>query len=237
MPDNLVHGSDSPSRRSARSRSGSVTDPTVEAWTRENARVHGRACASRRGRPRRSHGASSTSRSRELHALCRTWPARRSSKLGCGTAYFGAWLKKAGAARVVGVDPTPAQLATARRCEERFGLGLEFVEAFGEDVPLPDASLRPRRLGVRRLDLGRPVPLDPGGGSAATPGRRASVFLRNSTLVILVLARRGRRGGGDAAASAVRDAPLPWPDQGVEYHLPHGDGSGFCARTASRSST
>jgi predicted RNA methylase len=36
-------------------------------------------------------------------------------ELGCGTAYFGAWLKKHGAARVVGVDITPAQLQTAQR--------------------------------------------------------------------------------------------------------------------------
>jgi len=32
-------------------------------------------------------------------------------ELGCGTAYFGAWLKKRGARRVVGVDVTPAQLS------------------------------------------------------------------------------------------------------------------------------
>src|SRR6476469_1510702 len=61
-------------------------------------------------------------------------------ELGCGTAYVSAWLKRAGAARVVGVDPTPAQLETARRCNEKFGLGIELVEAYGEDVPLPDAS-------------------------------------------------------------------------------------------------
>ena len=50
-------------------------------------------------------------------------------ELGCGTAYFGAWLKRAGAARVVGVDVTPAQLETARRMNEETGLGLEFVVA------------------------------------------------------------------------------------------------------------
>ena len=61
-------------------------------------------------------------------------------ELGCGTAYFGAWLKKHGAARVVGVDITPAQLATARAMNAEFGLGLEFLEANAEDVPLPDAS-------------------------------------------------------------------------------------------------
>lgn len=61
-------------------------------------------------------------------------------ELGCGTAYFGAWLKKHGASRVVGVDITPAQLETARAMNEEFGLGLEFIEANAEEVPLPDAS-------------------------------------------------------------------------------------------------
>jgi SAM-dependent methyltransferase len=61
-------------------------------------------------------------------------------ELGCGTAYFGAWLKKHGASRVVGVDVTPAQLDTARAMNDEFGLGLELIEANAEEVPLPDAS-------------------------------------------------------------------------------------------------
>ena len=61
-------------------------------------------------------------------------------ELGCGTASFGAWLKRAGARRVVGVDLTPAQLDTARRMDEEFGLGLELIEANAEDTPLPDES-------------------------------------------------------------------------------------------------
>jgi ubiquinone/menaquinone biosynthesis C-methylase UbiE len=61
-------------------------------------------------------------------------------ELGCGTAYFGAWLKKRGAQRVVGVDVTPAQLDTARAMNQEFGLGMEFLEANAEDVPLPDGS-------------------------------------------------------------------------------------------------
>ena len=61
-------------------------------------------------------------------------------ELGCGTGYFGAWLKRRGARRVVGVDVTPAQLETARQMNREFGLGLEFLEANAEDVPLPDGS-------------------------------------------------------------------------------------------------
>jgi SAM-dependent methyltransferase len=61
-------------------------------------------------------------------------------ELGCGTGYFGAWLKRHGASRVVGVDVTPAQLDTARRMNEEFGLDLEFRLENAEHTSLPDAS-------------------------------------------------------------------------------------------------
>jgi SAM-dependent methyltransferase len=60
-------------------------------------------------------------------------------ELGCGTAYFSAWLARRGA-RPVGVDPTPAQLATAQRLQRATGIVFPLVEAPGEDVPLPDDS-------------------------------------------------------------------------------------------------
>ena len=60
-------------------------------------------------------------------------------ELGCGTAYFSAWLARRGA-RPVGVDPTPAQLATARALMAELGPDFPLLEAGAEDVPLPDAS-------------------------------------------------------------------------------------------------
>src|SRR5437773_12315165 len=60
-------------------------------------------------------------------------------ELGCGTAYFSAWLAKLGA-RPVGVDITPAQLDTARRMQEETGIEFPLVEAAAESVPLPDGS-------------------------------------------------------------------------------------------------
>ncbi len=42
-------------------------------------------------------------------------------ELGCGTAYFSAWLARRGA-RPTGVDVTAAQLESARRCQDRFGI-------------------------------------------------------------------------------------------------------------------
>lgn len=60
-------------------------------------------------------------------------------ELGCGTAFVSAWLARLGA-RPVGVDLTPAQLGTARRCQDRFGISFPLIEADAECVPLPDSS-------------------------------------------------------------------------------------------------
>ena len=60
-------------------------------------------------------------------------------ELGCGTAYFSAWLAKRGALPV-GVDVTPAQLDTARSLQRETGIEFPLLEANAEDVPLPDAS-------------------------------------------------------------------------------------------------
>ena len=104
-------------------------------------------------------------------------------ELGCGTAYFSAWLARRGA-RVVGVDPTPAQLATARRMQAEFGQEFPLVEAFGEDVPLPDASfdLVLSEYGVSLFaDASRWIPE---AHRLLRPGGRL-VFMRPSPLLFL----------------------------------------------------
>lgn len=105
-------------------------------------------------------------------------------ELGCGTAYFSAWLKKRGARRVVGVDVTPAQLETARRMNAAFGLGLELIEANAEEVPLPDDS-----FDVAVSEYGASIWCDPylwipEAARLLRPGGEL-LFLRNSTLAIL----------------------------------------------------
>jgi SAM-dependent methyltransferase len=88
-------------------------------------------------------------------------------ELGCGTAYFGSWLARRGA-RVVGVDPTPAQLATARRMMQQTSIEFPLVEAPAESVPLPDSSfdLAVRARGVALGDPRWRVP------AARSPARR-----------------------------------------------------------------
>ena len=197
-----------------------MTDPTVEAWTRENERYTDARAEQAWAAEEITWGVFNVPES-ELHALPEV-AGKEVVELGCGTAYFGAWLKKAGAARVVGVDPTPAQLQTARRCEERFGLGLEFVEAFGEDVPLPDDSFDLVVSEYGASIWADPYRWIPEAARLLRPGGEL-VFLRNSTLIILC--------SPDEDVAAVETLQRPqfgmhrfsWPDQGVEYHLPHGE--------------
>jgi SAM-dependent methyltransferase len=152
-------------------------------------------------------------------------------ELGCGTAYFGAWLARRGA-RVVGVDVTPAQLETARRMEAEFGLGLRFVEANAEETGLPDAS-----FDLVISEYGASIWCDPAkwipeAARLLRPGGHL-VFLRNSTLAVLC----GTADGGPVETLQRPQRGLyriDWnaPDE-VEFQLGHGDwfdvlrGNGF----------
>lgn len=60
-------------------------------------------------------------------------------ELGCGTGYISAWMSRRGA-RVVGVDNSEAQLATAARLAGVHGLDITWLHANAETVPLPDQS-------------------------------------------------------------------------------------------------
>jgi SAM-dependent methyltransferase len=143
-------------------------------------------------------------------------------ELGCGTAYFGAWLAKRGA-RVTGVDITPAQLETARRLQQETGLDMEFIEASAEEVPLPDDG-----FDLAVSEYGASIWCDPElwiaeASRLLRPGGRL-VFLCNSTLSILCSPDEGKveerlmRSNADLGR-------IEWPgeDEGVNYHLAHGD--------------
>lgn len=139
--------------------------------------------------------------------------------LGCGVAYFSAWLVRRGA-RPVGLDVTPAQLETARRMQAETGLSFPLVEASAEAVPLPDAS-----FDLVLSEYGASIWCDPAvwipeAARLLRPGGRL-VFLRNSTLLILCSPDEGR-----VEERLVRPQfgmrRLEW-DGGVEFHLAHGD--------------
>jgi SAM-dependent methyltransferase len=141
-------------------------------------------------------------------------------ELGCGTAYFSAWLAKRGA-RPVGVDVTPAQLETARRLMAETGIEFPLVEADAAATGLPDAS-----ADLVLSEYGASIWVDPyrwipEAARLLRPGGRL-VFLRNSTLVILC-------SPDEIPASATLQRPqfgmhrFEWPEGGVEFHLAHGE--------------
>src|SRR5207247_5848578 len=61
-------------------------------------------------------------------------------ELGCGTAYWSAWLVRRGA-RVIGVDSSERQLRSARLLQREHGLEFPLVLASAEQVPLADACI------------------------------------------------------------------------------------------------
>jgi SAM-dependent methyltransferase len=141
-------------------------------------------------------------------------------ELGCGTAYFSAWLARRGA-RVVGVDPTPAQLETARRLQGETGIEFPLIEAIGEDVPLPDAS-----FDLVLSEYGAAIWADPykwirEAARLARPGGRL-IFLCNSTLSVLCMTMEGI--GEQLVRPQLGLHKTEWEDtKEVEFHLGHGD--------------
>jgi SAM-dependent methyltransferase len=114
-------------------------------------------------------------------------------ELGCGTAYWSAWLKRLGAARVLGVDITPAQLDTAREMDREFGLGIELLESNAEAVPLPSGS-----FDLAFSEYGASIWCDPylwipEAARLLRPGGQL-MFMRNSTLTVLCSPDEGRVG-------------------------------------------
>ncbi|TML15339.1 MAG: class I SAM-dependent methyltransferase [Actinobacteria bacterium] len=144
-------------------------------------------------------------------------------ELGCGTAYFSARLAKHGA-RPVGVDPTPAQLATARRMQAETGIEFPLVEAAAERVPLPDAS-----FDLAFSEYGASLWADPKlwipeAARLLRPGGRLA-FLTNSVLAYLCFPDDPAQPADDhlhrPQAGIYR---MNWPgEDGTEYHLSHGD--------------
>ncbi len=142
-------------------------------------------------------------------------------ELGCGTAYISAWLAKRGA-RPVGVDPTPAQLETARRMMRETGIEFPLVQAPGESVPLPDASFDLAISEYGACLWADPYEWIPEAARLLRPGGRL-IFLTNSNISQLCAPDEGKLG-----TTLLRPLfgmhRMEWPgEEGVEFHLPHGE--------------
>ena len=145
-------------------------------------------------------------------------------ELGCGTGYFGGWLARRGA-RVTGVDLTPAQLESARRCSEELGVPMELIEANAEDVPLQDES-----FDLALSEYGASIWCDPyrwipEACRLLRPGGEL-VFLRNSTLCVLCAPDDPDGKVGDRLLRpqfGLHRMDWSGEDEGVDFQLAHGD--------------
>jgi len=144
-------------------------------------------------------------------------------ELGCGTAYVSAWLARRGA-RVVGVDNSQAQLATARRLQRQHSLDFPLLHGNAEAVPYADASFDFAISEYGACLWADPQCWVPEAGRLLRPGGRL-VFLVNSFLMMLcVPAEDGVAATDRLLRPAFGMYRVEWPgDQGVEFHLSHGD--------------
>ena len=210
------------SRHSASSSFGSVAEPDYvainrEGWTQANAEYTDRQAEGAWTQEEITWGQWSQPE-REI-GIIPDVTGKDVVELGCGTAYFGSWLKRLGGARrVVGIDVTPAQLETARRLNEQYGLGLELIEANAEEVPLPDES-----FDLVFSEYGASIWCDPAkwipeAARLLRPGGEL-VFMRGTTLRILCAPDEGKTT--DRLARPQRGQyKLVWEDDdpGVEFH-------------------
>jgi len=169
----------------------------------------------------------------ELGLLPSSLAGQDAIELGCGTAYVSAWLARRGA-RVVGIDVSEAQLATARRLQQEHGLPFPLLHGSAESVPYTDASFDFAISEYGACLWADPRRWVPEAARLLRPGGRL-VFLTNAFLHTLCLPAEGEVPAGDRLLRpAFEMFRVEWPDTtGVEFHLSHGDwvrtlrGAGF----------
>jgi SAM-dependent methyltransferase len=145
-------------------------------------------------------------------------------ELGCGTAYISAWLARRGA-HPVGIDNSPAQLATARRMQEQFGLEFPLHLGNAEETEFPNAS-----FDLVVSEYGASIWCDPyrwipEAARLLRPGGHL-VFLINGVLLILCTPIDA---DAETPATECLERPyfgmhrIEWPDGSVNFYLGHGD--------------
>jgi SAM-dependent methyltransferase len=144
-------------------------------------------------------------------------------ELGCGTAYISAWLARRGARSVVGIDPTPAQLATADQLRREIGPWIGLVRAAGEAVPLRSGAFDVAISEYGAALWADPFAWIPEAARLLRPGGEL-VFLTNSLLFVLCAPDEDAPAG----TTLVRDQrglhTAEYSDMsGAEFHLPHGE--------------
>jgi SAM-dependent methyltransferase len=146
-------------------------------------------------------------------------------ELGCGTAYVSAWMARRGA-RVVGIDNSPAQLATATRLQREQRIDFPLILGNAERVPFPDASFDFAISEYGAALWADPHAWVPEAARLLRAGGRLHL-LTNSLLAYLTVPDLEAEGAADERLKRPQFGMhrTVWPDEpgSVEFHLSHGD--------------
>jgi SAM-dependent methyltransferase len=143
-------------------------------------------------------------------------------ELGCGTAYFSAWLARLGA-RPVGLDVTPEQLATARELQAEHGLSFPLVEASAESVPLETGSFDLVLSEYGASLWADPYAWIPEAARLLRPGGEL-VFLTHGVLLVLCWPAEQEAAGEELALDYFGLRSVEDPSDGSKtFHLGYGD--------------
>lgn len=145
-------------------------------------------------------------------------------ELGCGTAYWSAWLARRGA-RPTGIDLSERQLATARELQREFGLEFPLVQANAEHLPIAG-----RRFDLAFSEYGASIWCDPYAWiPEAARVLRADgrlIFLANAPLMILTSPDEDtvQPAGTELLRPYFGLRACTWKsDESVNFLLPHGE--------------
>ncbi len=160
----------------------------------------------------------------QLRVLPERLEGRDVIELGCGTAYVGSWLARRGA-RVVGIDNSPRQLATARRLQAEHGISFPLLLGNAEAVPYPDESFDFAISEYGASIWADPYRWIPEAARLLRPGGELT-FLVNGTIWVLCVPDHDADGptGDRLLRPYFGMHRFEWPDEtGVEFHLGYAD--------------
>ena len=127
-------------------------------------------------------------------------------------------------ARVVGIDNSEQQLATAKRLQREHSLNFPLIHGNAESVPYPDASFDFAVSEYGACLWADPYKWVPEAARLLRPGGRLHFLVHAFLLTLCVPAEDDSAAGDRLLRPAFGTHRIEWPaDNSVEFHLSHGD--------------